>query len=475
MNHPPPTSAPGASLASTVKRDAPQAPLAPSQPQQDDASGASSWSVYLPVRAKFLVAISAGTAWLGLSVWLAIPWMRDLAHLTNWAVTIFAVGGIALVPGFMNAFLLSSLLMDRRPPRPPLAAYPGITILVAAYNEEDSIADTMLSIDRQRYPGPFEVIFIDDGSTDATARVAGALRYPWLTVLRQEKNAGKSAALNRGLAAARHELIVTLDADSYLYADALKHLVERYAGDPANTRAIAGSMLVRNSRTNWVTRMQEWDYFHGIAAVKRVQSLYQGTLVAQGAFSIYDRQTLRDLGGWDECVGEDIVLTWAILEAGWRVGHAEDAICFTNAPARLGQFLQQRQRWARGMMEAFRRHPRILFAPRLSTSFVWMNLFFPWLDLAFTLFFVPGLLLALFGIYWVAGPMTLILLPLSMLMNIVMYRVASGMFKAEGLRVRFNPLGFGLYALAYSLILQPACVAGYFSELMGMRKSWGTK
>ena len=431
--------------------------------------------VYLRVRAKFAVALSIGVAWFAVSLWLAMPWMRDLAELSNWMVAVFAVGGIALVPGYMNAFLIVGLLIDKRPPRQRLARYPGITILIAAYNEGTSIAATIQSIERLRYSGPLEVLVIDDGSTDGTADIVVALSFPWLSLLRQPKNAGKSAALNRGLAVARYPLIVTLDADSYLRTDSLEHLVERYVGDPANTRAVAGAMMVHNSRANWVTRMQEWDYFHGIAATKRVQSLFQGTLVAQGAFSIYDRQLLRDLGGWQDCVGEDIVLTWAILEAGWRVGHAEDALCFTDAPEGLRQLVRQRQRWARGMMEAFRRHPRILLVPRMSTAFIWWNLFFPWLDLAFTLCFIPGIALALFGIYWIVGPMTLALLPLSLMMNAVMYRVSAKMFDAQGLRVRYNPWGFAVYSLGYSLILQPACVIGYLSELLGMRKTWGTK
>jgi biofilm PGA synthesis N-glycosyltransferase PgaC len=430
---------------------------------------------YVPVRVKFALSLVMATAWLALSWWLALPWIRDLSAIMGSILAYVAVGGVALVPGFMNAFLATSLLVDRRPPRRAPARYPGLSILVAAYNESASIADTLHSIAKCAYPGAFEVIVIDDGSTDGTAAIAEEQRYPWARVLRQARNQGKSAALNRGLAQARHDLIVTLDGDSILYGSALQRLVERYLSDPADTRAVAGTMLVGASRRNWVVRAQEWDYFHGISAIKRVQSLYQGTLVAQGAFSIYDRATLRELGGWEECVGEDIVLTWAFLLAGWRVGHAEDACCFTRAPESLRQFIRQRQRWARGMMEAFRRHPRILFARRLSTLFVWWNVLFPWLDLAYTVFFLPGVVLALFGCYWFAGPMTLVLLPMALVMNFLMFHIGAGMFAQQGLRVRRNVRGFLIYAFAYSAILQPACVWGYLSEVLGLRKTWGTK
>jgi biofilm PGA synthesis N-glycosyltransferase PgaC len=206
-----------------------------------------------------------------------------------------------------------------------------------------------------------------------------------------------------------------------------------------------------------------------------VQSLYQGTLVAQGAFSIYDRAALVEVGGWADCVGEDIVLTWALLARGYRVGHAEDACCFTNAPDTLRQFVRQRQRWSRGMIEAFRAYGGILLKPRLSTMFVWWNVLFPWLDLAYTTFFIPGMLLAFFGIFWIAGPLTLALLPMALLVNLVMYRVGSQMFARSGLCVRRNVSGFLIYAFVYSLILQPACVAGYLAELAGLRKTWGTK
>lgn len=430
---------------------------------------------YLRVKDKFALATLLSICWVVLSAWLALPWMRELAHLTNWPISLLIIGGIALVPGLMNAFLAASLLLDRRPLRRSFAHYPGITVLIAAYNEEQSIVDTVRSIASQDYPGEFEVVVIDDGSTDKTACVVTRLHYPWLRLLRQTTNLSKSVALNRGLAAAKFELIVTVDADTYLHRRALRNLVERYLSDPPGTKAVAGTMLVRNSRRNWVTKAQEWDYFSGIGAVKRMQSMFHGTLVAQGAFSIYDRHALEEVGGWADCVGEDIVLTWAMLARGWRIGHAEDACCFTNAPYELAAFARQRRRWARGMMEAFRRHPRILLIPRMSTFFIYWNLLFPWLDLAYTFAFIPGVILAFFGVYWIAGPMTLALLPMALLMNVLMVRISSRMFKAQDLRVRCNVSGFLIYILGYSLILQPVSVAGYLSELVGLRKSWGTK
>jgi biofilm PGA synthesis N-glycosyltransferase PgaC len=451
------------------------APAAARESTVRQRPAATSRRVYVPIRAKFAIAFALSIAWTAFSTVLSLPWLHDLAQLAGWPLAVFIVGGIALMPGMMNAFLVTALLLDRRPPRRPLIEYPGISILVAAYNEEDSIADTLKSIAQQRYPGAFEVMVIDDGSRDATAAVVEANPYPWLRLLRQPRNMGKSAALNRGLAEAKYDYVVTLDADSYLFGEALPRLVERYFSDPATTRAVAGSMLVRNSRKNWITRAQEWDYFHGISAIKRVQSLFQGTMVAQGAFSMYDRDALRQVGGWADCVGEDIVLTWAFLVRGWRVGHAEDACCFTNVPDNLRQFVRQRQRWSRGMLEAFRQHARILAVPRMSMLFVWWNLLFPWLDLAYTLFFIPGIVLALFGVYWIAGPLTLVLLPMALLMNYAMFRIGHRMFAAQGLRVRRNLAGFLIYAFAYSLILQPASVAGHFSEFLGLRKTWGSK
>ncbi len=432
---------------------------------------------YLAVRTKFSIAIVIATAWLLFSAVLARPWAESLAGYLTAPLAWIIVAGIALIPGFMNAFLMASLALDRRPPHAPLERYPGLSILVAAYNEEATIVGTLESIALQEYPGPLEVIVVNDGSQDRTAELVREQlpKYPWLRLLDLPNNVGKANALNEALKQVSYTLTATVDADSWLFRDALASIVERYFQDPGNTRAVAGAVLVRNSRATWVTRAQEWDYFQGIAAIKRVQSLYQGTMVAQGAFSLYDTALLRRIGGWPDSVGEDIVLSWSILKAGYRIGHCEDALLFTNAPTTLQQFARQRQRWSRGMIEAFKKHPGILLRPALPTTFVYWNLLFPFLDLIFTVAFIPGIVLALFGYFWIVGPITLALVPMAMAMNYFMYRIGKHMFVRKGLKVRFNPSGFFIYSLFYSLIMQPVCLAGYLSEMLNLRKTWGTK
>jgi len=436
---------------------------------------------YLTVRTKYFIVLGCSLAWTLLSVGLSLPWLRELSRVLGGPLALFVIAFIAYFPGFMNAFLVGTILADRRPQRRTAMRYPPVTVLVACYNEGASIRDTLISLSHEDYPGLLEIIVIDDGSTDASLDIARSTAIGLqrerlrMRVLAMPKNGGKAAALNYGLAHSTAELVATVDGDSWLYRSALRHLIDRYMSDPPGTVAVAGAVFVRNSRNNLICKMQEWDYFHGIAAVKRMQSMYHGTLVAQGAFSVYTRQVLESVGGWPECVGEDIVVSWSILEQGHRIGYCEDACLFTNVPQTIAQFARQRQRWSRGLVEAFQRHWRLLLHWRMTTLFIWWNLLFLPMDLVYTCAFIPGVVLACFGHFYIAGPMTLAVLPLAAFWNIVIFDRQSRMFHRQGLRVRRSWRGFFLFAVAYTLILQPVCVWGYVKEFFKMRKTWGTK
>ncbi|SPP99865.1 Glycosyl transferase family 2 [Candidatus Sulfobium mesophilum] len=438
--------------------------------------------IYIPVKFKLVLSFLFACVWFGVSVWLAYPWLRDLEAKVGLPLAWFIICGIAFVPGLANAFIVSGLFLDNRPQFKKDKPLPPISVIVCAYNEENTIKETIYSIISQEYPSPVEVIVVNDGSTDRTEEVTlraiaeNRAKNFGMRLVTLAQNGGKANALNEGLEEASHEYIVTVDADSYLHKDALFNLVNHMIHSSGETVAVAGAVLVKNSRNNWITKLQEWDYFHGIAVVKRIQSLYQGTLVAQGAFSCLKRSAINECGPWRDTMGEDIVLTWGFHSRGYKVKYAENAIIFTDVPETYKKFYRQRRRWARGLIEAFKQHPLVLVKPRMNLPFIWYNLLFPYLDFVYMFFFIPGIFLAVFfHNYIIVGLMTLLLLPLALLINALMFYKQSRVFKLMGLKVRKNLIGFLFYMLIYQLIMTPACLAGYGAEFVNRKKAWGTK
>ena len=441
---------------------------------REEAHRRDRWAV-----GRFGLSLILALAWVVFSIWLSLPWLSDLGGLTHPLAALFVLAFVAYVPGFMNAFLMASLVLRPHALRRTPEQWPALSILIAAYNEEALIGETLRSIAALDYPGALQIMVLNDGSTDGTAAAvrdaealfAGSIGRDLLLVS-EKQNRGKARVLNDGLALAAHDLVVTIDADTLLEKGCLVALVEHLHASSPETAAIAGAVLVGNQNDSWITRAQQWDYFHGIAAVKRMQGMYNGTLVAQGAFSIYRKAALVEAGGWPDTVGEDIVLTWSLLRMGYKTGHAEDAVAWTHAPDTLRGLSNQRKRWARGMIEALAIHKRLLVAPRLRTMFIWWNLLFVSIDLTFTFAFIPGLILAFLGIFWLAGPITLLVLPLAALWNVVIYRIQTRMLKRNNIDMEKSLRGFLLYAFIYPLLMQPVSVWGYLAELTGGRKQW---
>lgn len=133
------------------------------------------------------------------------------------------------------------------------------------------------------------------------------------------------------------------------------------------TAATAGCLFVKNAKKSFITKLQEWDYTLGIFGVKLVQGNYDSALVAQGAFSAYKTKILKEIGGWKNCIGEDIVLTWQLLSKGYETNFAKNAIAFTEVPEKLKDLGKQRKRWARGMIEAFK-NVKVFSSKKLSAK-----------------------------------------------------------------------------------------------------------
>jgi biofilm PGA synthesis N-glycosyltransferase PgaC len=202
-------------------------------------------TIYISVNTKFVIASVIGLAWGSFSIWYSQPWYQDLAVHVGPFLAFFLITFIAIIPGCMNAFVFTSLLLDKRPPVIEDQKNPEVTILIAAFNEGIVIDSTLEGIGKQNYLGPMRVIVIDDGSTDNTSDVVRSKQAinPNIELISLTKNGGKAAALNQGLKISKSAIVISVDADSYLHVDAIKNLVGRfiscllYTSDAAEDRA----------------------------------------------------------------------------------------------------------------------------------------------------------------------------------------------------------------------------------------------
>ncbi|WP_088043616.1 glycosyltransferase [Bacillus sp. EAC] len=430
---------------------------------------------YLSVKQKFWISHSISFAWLVFSIYLSLPWLEDLADVVTMPVSIFIISGIAYIPGYMSSFLVVSLLFDRQPTFKNESPTDPVTLLIAAYNEEGAIFNTIKYVAEQDYKGDIHVIVINNNSTDGTdkevIRAKNELKAN-ITIL-HESRPGKFHALNTGLEHVKTPYVITLDADTLIHPSAIRYLVSRIKSSPSDVCAVAGSMLVRNSRETFWTKIQEWDYFLGIASIKRLQGLYQGTLVAQGAFSLYRTSCVKEVNGWPDAIGEDIVLTWRLLQKEWRVFFEPLAVAFTDAPNTLGHFAKQRSRWARGMVEGLK-EIKPWHQPQVYTKYLTgINLMMLYLDLVYSVCWLPGLVLAFFGINWIVGPMTLLVLPLTFISYSILYMYQKHyVFKNLNLKIRINKVGFISFILIYQMIMSPVSLYGYLQEFFKLKRVW---
>jgi cellulose synthase/poly-beta-1,6-N-acetylglucosamine synthase-like glycosyltransferase/peptidoglycan/xylan/chitin deacetylase (PgdA/CDA1 family) len=289
-------------------------------------------------------------------VFLTIAWISQILYWCFLAAIVLGVARLLVLVGL-------ALWNRARPEKPPAAgALRGVTVLIPAYNEEKVIVSTIeriLASDQ----AALEVLVIDDGSSDRTAsvargRFAGEPRVSVMSI----PNGGKANALNVGLAAARHDIVVALDADTQFEATTIARLV-RWFADPA-IGAVAGNAKVGN-RVNMITRWQALEYVVAQNLERRALSALDTLTVVPGAVGAWRRDVLQTLGGFPaDTLAEDQDLTIAIQTAGYRVVFDPTAIAWTEAPASVKGLAKQRFRWAYGTLQCLWKYRRITFNPR---------------------------------------------------------------------------------------------------------------
>jgi biofilm PGA synthesis N-glycosyltransferase PgaC len=252
--------------------------------------------------------------------------------------------------------LVFYLRWEKRP-LPRLPAHPLVSIIVPAHNEEKVIEDALQNLSDLNYP-EYEVLVVDDGSTDRTAEILDHLagrHAAWLRVIHLKPNSGKSKALNVGVLLCRGQFVVTMDADSYLDPDALLWMMDHLLTYP-RVGAVTGNPRVLN-RTTLLSKIQIGEYSSIIGLIKRTQRLLGKVLTVSGVIAAFRKSALLECGLFDsDTVTEDIDITWKMQRRFWDVRYEPKALCWVLVPETLEGLWRQRIRWAQGGLEVMKKH-----------------------------------------------------------------------------------------------------------------------
>lgn len=305
----------------------------------------------------------------------------------------------ARAPGSEHAGILSGFSAPNQP---------GLSVVVPAYNEAGTIADSLPSILNVDYPN-VEIIVVNDGSTDGTlgridevfdlepadgeppddlpcepirGRYVSREHDDLLVV--DKENGGKSDALNAGIWLADTPLFCAVDSDTILERWSLSNLVQSFVEAPGETVAVGGTVRVANGSEfengevvdidvsrNRLASVQAMEYLRAFYLGRMGLTELDALVLISGAFGVFDTEAVRAIGGYDpDTITEDFELVVRLhrhyQEAGgdYRIGFAPTAVSWTEVPVSLRVLARQRRRWYRGRLETLRRHWRMIGNPR---------------------------------------------------------------------------------------------------------------
>jgi 1,2-diacylglycerol 3-beta-glucosyltransferase len=312
--------------------------------------------------ARHAVLATLALGWIALVV-RSITY-RDALWFRYYVIDLVWLQYLFLVLAIFGGVILLLGVVSRRPRPGVWTTPPSVSVIVPAKDEVRVIEGAVRTACAQVYGGPFEVIVVDDRSTDGSAELLERLQaeLAFQVVRTPPGTIGKAAALQAGVARSRGDLIAVFDADARLGPQVLARMVPHLAD--ARVGAAQGRRLVYNTRRNWLTRAQDDEY-------RVFQTLLQRARQAVGAFVclagnglMVKRTALEDVGGWnDEALTEDIDLTVRLHLAGWDVRYVYDAEIWEEGVVALRDLVRQRERWFEGALLCLGDYlPAILFS-----------------------------------------------------------------------------------------------------------------
>ncbi len=239
----------------------------------------------------------------------------------------------------------------------PLREY-SISVLIPAYNEEDSIRGTIEAVLASDYPLE-EIIVINDGSRDRTGDIVKEMMKKYKKIkLLEKQNSGKAASLNEGIKIAKGELIAVVDSDSFPAQDAIGKMVGHF--NSPEVGGVTASVLVRN-REKFIEKLQAMEY-SAIAWTRKLLEYVEGIWVTPGPLALYRKEIIQKIGYFD--VGnltEDIEIAWRLIHHGYKIRMSVPARVTSIVPTRWKIWSKQRIRWNVGGMQTLLKYKKDVF------------------------------------------------------------------------------------------------------------------
>lgn len=241
---------------------------------------------------------------------------------------------------------------------PALASQPKVSVLIPAHNEERVIGNALAAATAIDYPD-YEVVVVDDGSTDDTRSVVESYaRRGKVRLITKLQNEGKAMALNDALPCLNGDIVLIMDADAEPEPGILRHMLPHF--EHARVAAVTGNPRVKNVDT-FLARLQLIEFSSIVSLLRRSQRIWGRIMTVSGVVAAFRKSALLDVGGFSpEMPTEDIELTWKLQRRFWDIRYEPNALVWMTVPSTLSGLLHQRRRWSRGLMQVLHKHRDVM-------------------------------------------------------------------------------------------------------------------
>lgn len=321
--------------------------------------------------------------------------MASITYYVSIALFVFVALGV-LIRFVMLALSVRWIRLEKRLIAGKSIELPKVSLLIPAFNEQDTIVESVTHAINASYPD-LEVVVVNDGSHDDTLSLlvesfglsridqpgteesipTQPIRGVWTSdeipnlIVVDKRNGGKADALNCGINMSTADYVLALDADTALTPNTIAYLIRPMIEDET-VIATSGSVriLADNNRNTILSDLQKAEFVNSISLFRTGWNVFNANLIVSGALGLFDKAVLKQVNGYHNmAIGEDMELivrihrTMLEKQTPYKILQLALPTCFTKAVPTIGEMVRQRKRWQKGLLSSLRLNIKLFFNP----------------------------------------------------------------------------------------------------------------